>query len=207
MSQYQGYPPGGTPPNQIPPYGGMSAQPRPRTSAAAVTSLIFGIVFCIPLVSALIAIICGIVGISATKKPGVSGRGLAIAGLVLGILGLIGWTAFGGIFGYMYAAAKPDRAVTTAFIQNLSAGNVSAAQAQCVPGFSPALLETGASQLQPLGPFTSFTATTSVVTSNNGSTVAVIAGIAKFGSNAKTITTTLKHSPDGTPLIQTFQIQ
>ena len=64
----QGFPPG--PPMSPPPsqYGGgpgMPMQPS-RTSGAAITSLICGILGCL-FITPIIAIICGIVGISATK--------------------------------------------------------------------------------------------------------------------------------------------
>lgn len=59
--------------------------PPTRTSAAAVTSLICGLLGCF-VVTGIIAIITGIIGLRATRDPNVRGRGLAIAGLVLGVL-------------------------------------------------------------------------------------------------------------------------
>jgi hypothetical protein len=64
-----------------------------RTSGMAVTALIMGIlgfVFFGPL--AILAIIFGGIGLSQTgKDPTLKGRGMAVAGLVLGIIGGIGW--------------------------------------------------------------------------------------------------------------------
>ena len=51
----------------------------------------FGILFFIP---NGLAIILGIAGISRTKDPAVSGKGLAIAGLVLGCVFLLIWIVF-----------------------------------------------------------------------------------------------------------------
>ncbi len=69
-----------------------------RTSGLAITSLVCGLLLCIPGLSGLLAIIFGITGISATKNPAVRGRGMAVAGLILGFvnfglwgLGGIGW--------------------------------------------------------------------------------------------------------------------
>jgi prepilin-type processing-associated H-X9-DG protein len=65
-----------------PPFGESALPPR---SAWAITSLICGIVFCIPLAS-LCAIIFGIIGIVETKDGRKRGMGMAITGLVLGLV-------------------------------------------------------------------------------------------------------------------------
>lgn len=90
-----GPPPGyGNPPPPTQPYGTMPVQP-PRTSIAAVFSLICGLLGCF-VVTGIIAVITGIIGLSATKNPHVKGRGLAIAGIVTGLLfGLGGAACFG----------------------------------------------------------------------------------------------------------------
>jgi hypothetical protein len=73
-------PPGWTP-NQM--------MPTPvRTSGAAIASLVLALLW-ICGVGSLAAVILGIVGLSATKAGAMKGRGMAIAGLVLGALGLI----------------------------------------------------------------------------------------------------------------------
>jgi hypothetical protein len=74
-----------------------------RTSGAAIASLIFGIVGCLQ-ITALIAIVLGFVGIGSASKPGVSGKGLAIGGIVLGILWLI--LGAGGIYFTYWGVGK-----------------------------------------------------------------------------------------------------
>lgn len=74
-----------------------STDPEPRfppTSVCAVASLVLGLVLCCPLTS-LAAIVLGAVGINATKARMASGRGLAVAGLCLGIAGTALQLAFG----------------------------------------------------------------------------------------------------------------
>src|SRR5580658_10429866 len=103
MSQYpppggsQGFPPN-YPPN-LPPgrpgAGGYSLPPATTTSAAAITSLVCGLLMCIPVVTGLVAVLTGIIGLAATSKPTVKGRGMAMAGLILGIISLLGWGAAG----------------------------------------------------------------------------------------------------------------
>jgi hypothetical protein len=109
--------------------------PQRQTSGAAVASLICGILGCVPLITGLLAVILGIVGLRTTKDPRYTGRGMAIAGLVLGILSLVVWGAIGGgtFWGgralYKYTAA--EREVARQFAADLAAGNIDAAQARC----------------------------------------------------------------------------
>lgn len=66
----------------LPVTAGVQIAPVQRTSGFAVASLVLGLLGIWPL-----AIIFGGVGISQTKKGrNVSGRGMAVAGLVLGII-------------------------------------------------------------------------------------------------------------------------
>ena len=79
---------GGVPPQQV----GYGAQPQyqaPKTNGLAVTSMILGILW-VCWVGSLLAVIFGHVGLSQIKKSNgtQAGRGFAIAGLVLGYLGI-----------------------------------------------------------------------------------------------------------------------
>jgi hypothetical protein len=65
-----------------------------RRSICALASLVLGLVLCCPLTS-VAAIILGAVGINATRQRTVTGRGLAVAGLSLGVLGAALQLAFG----------------------------------------------------------------------------------------------------------------
>jgi prepilin-type processing-associated H-X9-DG protein len=56
----------------------------------ATASLICGILgFCIPVLGGIVAIVLGIVGLTKTKDPRVGGKGMAIAGLVLGGVSIV----------------------------------------------------------------------------------------------------------------------
>jgi len=78
-----------------------SAQPNPqmqgqgygaparKTSGAAITSLVLGILW-IGGLGAVLAVIFGVVGMKATRDGHTGGHGLAVAGLVLGIIGVVG---------------------------------------------------------------------------------------------------------------------
>ncbi|MFC0673940.1 DUF4190 domain-containing protein [Brachybacterium hainanense] len=76
------------------PYGGP-VQPvyyaAPPTNGTATTALILGIVSLVLCGGVLspIALVCGILGMKATADGTQGGRGLAIAGLVMGIVGTV----------------------------------------------------------------------------------------------------------------------
>lgn len=81
-------PPGGYPPPPPLPYQGGPVQPfatlAPRTNWWAVVSLVFGVIG-----GVLISLVCGFVGLKKAKQYR-SGRGMAIAGLVLSALWSVG---------------------------------------------------------------------------------------------------------------------
>jgi hypothetical protein len=78
--------------------GGADVKP-PKTSAAAVFALVFGLISLfaallallapLAVVFGLIGLVLGIVGISKAKHVNVTGKGVAIGGLVLSVIGLL----------------------------------------------------------------------------------------------------------------------
>ena len=80
-------------------------QPPTRTSGAAITSFVCGLLGCF-IITPLLAIIFGFVGISATGNPQVKGRGFAITGLILGFVWLIGLGIFGAAGGWFYQKSE-----------------------------------------------------------------------------------------------------
>ena len=80
------------------------AQPgsvKPAGNAAAVISLVLGILGMVsPLILSAPAIVFGFIGLSAANSRGAPGKGLAIAGLVLGLIGtMIGLGVIGKLGG------------------------------------------------------------------------------------------------------------
>lgn len=71
-----------TPPPAAAPYA--AAPTGPKTNTLAIVSLVLAFFI------SLGAVICGHIALSQIKKTGENGRGLAIAGLILGYLGLVG---------------------------------------------------------------------------------------------------------------------
>jgi peptidyl-prolyl cis-trans isomerase B (cyclophilin B) len=88
----------------VQPYrGGYYPPPRP-TSGLAIASLV-----CAILSLSIPAVICGHMARTRIRETGESGDGMAIAGLVLGYLGIIGWTLL--ILGGLVIAAHTGNSV------------------------------------------------------------------------------------------------
>jgi hypothetical protein len=199
-------PSGDDPANPVPRAG--LYDPAPRTSATSVTALVLGILLCIPFLTSLAAVLFGVVGIRATRRPGVRGRGLAIAGLTLGIVGLLGWSGIGGTLGLGWFQTSPDRAITTAFVHDLDSGNVSAAQAKCGQPITAAQIQNAAHYLKSLGKFDSYSNNSySIAWQSGGSATVVIQGTAICNGNPHDVAVTFVHPSQGTPVIQGFRIQ
>jgi hypothetical protein len=77
-------------PYGAPAYLGGYAPARPGTNGLAVASFVCGLAFFCG-ITAPAAVVLGHVALSQIKRTGESGRGLAIAGLVLGYLVIAGW--------------------------------------------------------------------------------------------------------------------
>lgn len=68
------------------PYGGQYPAPQARgTDGVSIAALVTGV-----LMMGVVPIVLGILGLNRTKKNGTQGRGLAIAGIVLGALEILG---------------------------------------------------------------------------------------------------------------------
>jgi len=184
--------------SQIPP---MSAPPpaylppaRPQSNVAAVVSLITGILGCIPGVS-LLAVILGIVGIVKAGRPNVGGKGLAIAGLILGLIGCLGWTG-GGLFiavtaKKLVAEGAPARAVAKQFATDVGKGDADAAIRDCSSSMSPDKVRAAVSEAQSWGAFRDATFLAFNLNTNNGSKTMTIGGSAVFANATKPFSATL----------------
>lgn len=165
---------------------------KSRTSASAVVSLVFGLLGCFPFVPGLLATILGIIGIKKTSDPMVTGRGMAIAGLVLGLLSLGVWTGGSAVFYPIVKEAIPAFMTATNFTKDLSETKVDDAMALSVEGTDKASLVTQSEQMKPWGAFNSLSITSAEVQNNNGVATVMIGGPAMFASATKTYTMTLK---------------
>lgn len=88
--------PYGSSPYGAAPYG---TQHTPGTDGFAIAALVTGL-----LTMGIVPIILGIIALSRIKRSGQDGRGLAIAGIVLGVIGLLFWLlVIGGMIAFFTA--------------------------------------------------------------------------------------------------------
>jgi hypothetical protein len=120
MTTYKRPPSDVTPPEQ-------PARPQPggrvvaaKTSAAAAFALVFGVAALISVATAilspvglvlgLIGIVLGVVGLRMARRPGVTGKGVAVGGLVLSVLAVLLAAAFAaGVSTYLNDEGAVDR--------------------------------------------------------------------------------------------------
>ena len=180
----QSYPPGGYPPH------GQSYgyPPQPQASnGLSITSLIMGILLCVPAITGIGAIAFGIAGIRKAKDPRYGGRGMAISGIVLGFVNLIGWAMIGGLGYYGYQQSKPVRQLANSFLTDMSRGDVNAASKHCHSTMAVAELQRVATQMKPWGAFKEATFTQYNMRSTNGAARFELGGVAKFDNGTKNV--------------------
>lgn len=60
--------------------------PQGQTSTAAILSFVFGLLWCVPVVAPVVALLAGFVALANIDERGEKGKGFAIAGIILGSL-------------------------------------------------------------------------------------------------------------------------
>ena len=191
-------PPGGPyagGPYGVPPGGGFGGQPK-QSNGAAIGSLVCGILsFCIPVITGLLALILGFVGIRAARDPRVGGKGMAIAGIVLGLLGLAVQIGFASLFFGLMKGTDAQRALARQVITDLSAGNVDAAEANTDPtsGLDRDELDRLSNKMQGYGTLTD----TTVMGFNATPGQTEVAVIAQYGTRQQQFQATVVKQPDG----------
>ena len=171
------------PPMTVPPPG-ASGYPAPmpkRTNGLAIASLVFGILGCIPFLSGLLAVVLGFLGIRKARDPQVGGKGLAIAGIILGVLSLGIWGLFGGTILAVFRGTEAERETAKQFVTNVAAGNVDAALAQTDGSIPREQLESLVTTVQGWGALSDVTC----ASFNYASGRCEVGGVATFAGTAK----------------------
>jgi hypothetical protein len=104
------------------PFDEPTTEPR-KTSGLAITSLVCSLIFCVPLVTPILGIIFGIAGIlSVQGNPRRKGMGLAVAGLLIGLIVGFGQLAIGyaGYKGFVAFRDAPVEAMQAGFSGDLA---------------------------------------------------------------------------------------
>jgi hypothetical protein len=160
-----------------------------------VVSLVSGLVFCIPGVTGLIAVITGIVGIATTGNPAVKGRGMAIAGLILGILSLAGWGAIFIAGVSVFQKAGPQRIFAQQYVADLVGGKADQCVQNSTGNIVPEQLQAYAKQSQAWGALTTNVAIPQNFNFDNGKTTVTFQGACAFANGGhKYMITVVKDS-------------
>ena len=178
---------------QMPPPPNVQYSPQyPQPSPAngwSIASLICGILGCL-IITPIIAIVTGIIGIATAKSPR-GGRGMAIAGIILGVIWIGGGVALVGGFGYLVHhvsvlaqyAAKP---VTMQYLNRLAAGDTAGAD-KIATGLTADQQKTLIEQIKPLGRCTNVDVTNPQYDNVNGVVHFAFTGTATFEHGTKSI--------------------
>ncbi|WP_424448056.1 DUF4190 domain-containing protein [Microbacterium arborescens] len=86
--QQQAYQPSGYPP----PAYGYGGYPQQRTNTLAVVSMIasiVGFIWILPVIGSIAGVVMGHISLSQIKRTNEKGRGMALAGLIVGYAGLV----------------------------------------------------------------------------------------------------------------------
>jgi len=124
--------------------------PANAWSIASVASLACGIFLIVPFFAGLAAVALGVIGIRQVNesKPKMRGRRLAIAGVILGLLNVVGWTAY---FRFISEISGPGRSVARLFINDLNSANAADARRQCLDNVRSDRLKAASNQLKDWG--------------------------------------------------------
>jgi hypothetical protein len=181
--------------------------PEPRkANVLAVVSLICGVLGCVPFLTGVAAVITGALGLKKANDPRVGGRGIAIAGLVLGVLSVLFWALFGtGIWG-LFRATEAPRKLAATFVRDLSAGNIESAQANAGPLMTPGELKQISDAMQDWGSFKEMTSFNSSIQTRPGLTQCDLVGTAEFSQATRAFEVTLIKQYDETTKAEEWKV-
>jgi hypothetical protein len=164
---------------------------RQQTNVYSVISLICGLAMCIPIATGLAAIILGIMGIRRSRDPRFGGRSMAVAGLILGILSVLGWIIISAIAYTGYQRVRPGLELTDAYLQDLASGDVAAANARSAENLSSQQIAQLSAQVQELGPSRGFSPSNFAYHSDQAGERWQFIGRARFGETDRPVTITI----------------
>lgn len=179
--------------------------PRP-TNPLALVSLICGIIGCL-VITPIIGIITGLIALPKSKIAG--GKGLAIAGIILSILWIIGglgaaYATYWGVNKIYALVQESAKQPTITLINHLVDGDVQAASD--MSSISVEKLQPIADQIKSYGKCTDVTINTPTFSNVNGVVTAGFSGQAIFEKATKQIDVTVLVKEDGV-VVQKFDVK
>ena len=119
-------------------------------SIASAASLACGIFLIVPFFAGIAAVALGIIGIRQANEPNLKmrGRRLAIAGVILGLLNILGWSVY---FKFVSQISGPGRTVAHRFIDDLNSENPGGAAHECLANVRSDRLDTASNEIKNWG--------------------------------------------------------
>lgn len=184
-------------PPVAPDYSSMPEPGPARANGLALASLICSIAgFCVLFLGGLAGVVLGAFALRRSRDPRVGGRGMAIAGIIIGLLSILtSVLGTGGIYFGIRAgwrASEPPRRAARQFVQDLSAGNTSAVESEITPDITPTELDALDAKLHPQGAFHDMTSSEIHINDANGLVTCELGGVANFAKGDETYHLTLK---------------
>ncbi len=160
--------------------------PQPKTTNVwAIVSLICGIIGCF-IITPFAAIITGIIGVAQAKPPK-GGKGMAITGITLGVLWIVGLSVVGyGTYYGVNKAIQLAKAPAINTLNELAAGDIAAASKYST--LSEDELTALSKQVKPLGKVVDFSVSGASSTKvAGGADLIHLTGIVKFEKGEKSV--------------------
>ncbi len=132
----------------------ISNEPQPKMNVPAVVSLVLGLAsFCLPVITGVLAVMFGAVGVRRSRDANAGGRGPAIAGLVLGLISTVLWLAILVPVSMTWVNSRPQKAMAAEFIADLSHRDINAADKLSAITFGRGHMEDLSDRLNAYGDF------------------------------------------------------
>jgi Domain of unknown function (DUF4190) len=117
-------------------------------SVAALAGVACGIFLIVPFIAGIAAVALGVMGLRETREPRMRGRRLAMAAIALGLVNIVGWSAYAV---FISRISAPGRTVAHRFVTELNQDRTSDALQDCTGNISETRLQAAADQLRQWG--------------------------------------------------------
>jgi hypothetical protein len=125
-----------------------AATDRGPWSIASLAGFACGIFLIVPFLAGIAAVALGVMGLRETREPRMRGRRLAMAAIALGLVNIVGWSAYAV---FISRISAPGRMVAHRFVTELNQDRTSDALQDCTGNISETRLHAAADQLQQWG--------------------------------------------------------
>lgn len=181
------------------PYATDYVAQRP-TSKLAVASMVVSLVMCCPFVTSITGLVMSLFALSAVKKNNLRGRGFALAGLWVGLAGVVLWMVFGGVGLSIYLNGRQiSQSTAVPFFEAVMAGDDAKAMSLAASNLTqPELAKVRDHATSNYGNYISLVMLGVNINTNAGVTVYRITYIGQFSRGTANVVITLTKTSAGT---------